>query len=98
LNVNVTENGLKHSYFCKNIAVMHTVRLKINDKVYDGFTWLLSKFSKDEVEVIQEDSEFIENQIYLAAELKDINEGKAVFYNLAEVEERLEKIIKKRFC
>jgi hypothetical protein len=74
---------------------MHTVRLKINDKVYDRFIWFLSKFSKDEVEVIQEDSEFIENQTYLAAELKEMDEGKAIFYNLAEVEERLEKVIKK---
>lgn len=74
---------------------MRTVRLKINDKIYDRLIWLLSKFTKDEVEVIPEDSEFVENQSYLTSELREIEEGKAVFHNLEEVEQRLGKVIRK---
>ena len=74
---------------------MHTIRLKISDKIYDKIIWLLSKFSKDEVEVITESHEFIENKKYLEQELKEIKEGKAEFLSFEEAEQRLEKVIKK---
>jgi len=74
---------------------MHTVRLKIDDKVYEKLIWLLGKFSKDEVEVIPEDLEFIENQLYLTEELKEITEGKAIFVDFDQVNERLENVINK---
>ena len=35
---------------------MHTVKLRVNDGVYDKLIWLLSKFNKDEVEIIPETS------------------------------------------
>ena len=74
---------------------MHTIRLKISDKIYDKIIWLLSKFNKDEVEVITESHEFTENKKYLEQELKEIKEGKAKFLSFEEAEERLEKVIKK---
>ena len=74
---------------------MHTVRLKVNDSVYEKLIWLLSKFSKDEVEIIPEDSDFAQNQQYLAGELNEILKGKANFIEMNETEQRLEKIIKK---
>lgn len=73
---------------------MHTIRLKINDKVYDKIIWLLSKFNKQEVEIINEDAEFFENQKYLERELSEMLSGDASFIEIDEAEERLEKIIK----
>ena len=73
---------------------MHTIRLKINDKVYDKIIWLLSKFNKQEVEIINEDAEFFENQKYLEKELSEMLSGDASFIEIDEAEERLEKIIK----
>lgn len=74
---------------------MHTVRLRVNDKVYNKLIGLLGKFSKDEVEVIPETNDFIMNQKYLYGELKEILNGKAKFLEMDEVEQRLENIVRK---
>jgi hypothetical protein len=74
---------------------MHTLRLKINDTVFDKLIWLLSKFRKDEVEIINEDAEFFENQKYLEKELGEILKEEANFIEIDEVEQRLENIIKR---
>ncbi len=71
---------------------MQTVRLRINDKIFDKFIWLLSKFSRDEVEIIPESEDFIRNQKYLAGELNEIVSGKANYMELNEAETRLENI------
>ena len=74
---------------------MHTVRLRVNDRVYDKLIGLLGNFSKDEVEVIPETNDFIMTQKYLSGELNEILSGKAKFMELDEVEQRLENIISK---
>jgi hypothetical protein len=74
---------------------MHTVKLRVNDGVYDKLILLLSKFSKDEVEIIPETSDFEKNQKYLDSELNEILNGKARFVGMDEAEQRLENIIKK---
>ncbi|MFW5974674.1 MAG: tRNA pseudouridine synthase A [Bacteroidota bacterium] len=74
---------------------MHTIRLKINEKVYDKFIWFLNRFTKDEVEIIPEDEEFDETREYLEQELKEIESGKATFYSQEEVEKRLDQVIRK---
>ncbi len=73
---------------------MHTVRLRVNDRVYDKLIGLLGKFSKDEVEVISETNDFIMNQKYLSGELNEILNGKAKFIEMDEVEQRLEKFLR----
>lgn len=74
---------------------MHSVKLKIDDKIYDNLLWLLSKFSKDELEIILEDSNVQDHKQYLDSELKDIIEGNPTFHSIEEVEDRLDKIIKR---
>lgn len=74
---------------------MHTLKLKINDQVYDKLIGLLSKFSKDEVEIIMDESNFNETKRYLDAELDEIKSGKAMFFTVNEAEQRLENLIKK---
>lgn len=72
---------------------MHTIQLKINDKVYDHFLWLLSKFNKEEVEIISEDSDFLATKDYLQKELDEIQNGNANFISQSELESRLDNII-----
>ena len=74
---------------------MHTVKLRVNDGVYDKLIWLLSKFNKDEVEIIPETSDFAKNQKYLASELSELLNGKAKFIEMDEAEQRLDNIINK---
>jgi hypothetical protein len=58
---------------------MHTVKLRVNDGVYDKLLLVLSKFNRDEVEIIPETSDFAKNQNYLTGELNEILNGKARF-------------------
>lgn len=74
---------------------MHTLKLKVNDKIYDKLLWLLSKFNKDEIEIIADTSDFMKNQKYLTHEYNEILDGKANFIELDEAEQRLENVIKK---
>jgi len=71
---------------------MHTIQLKISEKVYDKFIWLLSKFNKDEVEIVSESSDFNETKDYLQQELNEIESGKANFISQQEFEDRLNEI------
>jgi hypothetical protein len=73
---------------------MHTIRLKINDNAYDKLVLFLSKFGNDEVEIINEDVDFQQNQGYLEKELAEIRIGKANFIGIDEAEVRLNNIIK----
>jgi ethanolamine utilization microcompartment shell protein EutL len=74
---------------------MHTIKLKIDDSVYDELIRHLSKFSKSEIEIVMEEPDFTDIKRYLNAELDEINNGKAVFLSLEEAEQRLENRIKK---
>ena len=75
--------------------LMHTLKLKIDDKVYNQFLTLLSKFSKEEIEIVQDESQYSETKKYLDAELDEIKSGKAKFFTVNEAEQRLENLIKK---
>jgi hypothetical protein len=68
---------------------MQTIRLQVNESVYEKLMWLLSKFSKDELEIISEPAEFEKNRQYLVAEMEEILEGKAVFLDFEQAEKRL---------
>lgn len=74
---------------------MHTLKLKIDERIYDQFLVLLSKFSKDEIEIIMDESSFLETKKYLDDELNEMNNGNAKFLTVNEAEQRLEKVIKK---
>ena len=72
---------------------MPTIQLKISDKVYDKFLWLLSKFNKEEVEILNEDQDFISAKKYLQKKLDEINSKNANFISQTEFESRLDQII-----
>jgi len=74
---------------------MHTIKLKIEDRIYDKLILLLDKFAKDELEIIIEEPNFIETKKYLETELGDILSKKANFLTVNEAEEKLENLIRK---
>lgn len=74
---------------------MHTIKLKIDDRVYDKLIWLLSKFTKDELEITIEEPNFTETKKYLELELDDILSNKANFLTVKETEQKLENQIRK---
>jgi len=72
---------------------MKKIHLKISDNVYDKFLWLLGKFSKDEIQIIDEKDSFTLTKKYLENELLEIENGKASFVSESELEDRLNNII-----
>ncbi|MDI5894718.1 MULTISPECIES: tRNA pseudouridine synthase A [Flavobacterium] len=74
---------------------MQTIKLKINDSIYNELMWFLNRFSKDEVEIIKENEDFTETKNYLERELEDIKSGTATFFTVEEAEIRIEKTIRK---
>lgn len=70
---------------------MKTIQLKINDEVYDKFIRLLSKFSNEEIEIINEDFSTTKN--YLQNELTELKNGKVSFVSEEELAIRLNKIV-----
>ena len=56
---------------------------------------VLSKFSKDYVEIVVENSTFSNDQKYLEKDLNEILAGEAKFIGVEEAEEQLEKSINK---
>lgn len=72
---------------------MHTIQLKISDKVYDKFMWFLNKFSKDEIEIVESDANFYANKRHIENQLKEINEGRATYLTQEELEKRLDDIV-----
>jgi len=74
---------------------MHTLRLLVSDKIYDNILQMLSKFRKDELEIITENEEYLSVQRYLQDELNEMNEGKAGYQTLEDLENTLESAVKK---
>jgi len=74
---------------------MRTVRLKISDGVFEKFQTLISGFNKGEIEVLSESQEFLSTQKYLQNELNEVREGKAEYHSQAELDARLDKVIRK---
>jgi hypothetical protein len=72
---------------------MQTIQLKVNEKVYDKLMALLSRFRKEDVEIVSDD--FVSDRDYLHKELDEIKSGKAEFYSQDELEKRTEELIRK---
>ena len=72
---------------------MQTIRIRVSDQIYDRFLWLLRKFKKDEIEVIEENESFQNVQSDLKLKLEKIDSGKEQFLTLAEFESKLDQVI-----
>jgi len=74
---------------------MQTIRLRVSDNIYKNLMWLLNRFTKEEIQVISENDEFLSTQAYLKAELEKIENGTAEFISLDELADELEATIEK---
>jgi vacuolar-type H+-ATPase subunit E/Vma4 len=73
---------------------MQTIRLRVSEKIIGNLLSLLSRFNKEEIEIINEDDEFVSVQNYLKGELRKLEEGKATYITLEELDRALEEKIK----
>jgi uridine kinase len=74
---------------------MQTIRLRVNDRVYKSLIKLLSKFGKDEIQVIEEDDNYLSIQQYLKKELSTVEDGSAEYIDIEELENTLDATIRK---
>ncbi len=74
---------------------MRTIRLRVNDRIYKNLMWFLQRFSREEIQVIQENNEFLSIQQYLKNELLAVEEGSAEYISLIELDKDLESLIQK---
>jgi len=56
--------------------------------------WFLGRFSKDEIQIEEETDQFISTRQYLEKELKAIEEGKAEYISVEQLNDDLETILK----
>ena len=74
---------------------MHTIRIRVHDKVYKNLIKLLGGFSKDEIQIIDEDETYISIKQYLEKELLSIEDGSAEYIDITELQNQLEETIRK---
>jgi len=74
---------------------MQTIRLRVNDKVYKNLIRLLSKFSREEIQVIEENDSFLSIQQYLEKELASVEDGSAKYLSIDELDNSLDATIDK---
>ena len=74
---------------------MQTIRLRVNEKIYKNLMWFLSRFNKEEIQVIQEDDEFLSVKHYLEKELKNIENGNVESIGIEQLDKDLEATIRK---
>jgi hypothetical protein len=74
---------------------MQTIRLRVNDRIYKTLIRLLSKFNKDDIQVIEEDDNYLSIQQYLKKELSTVEDGSAEYIDIDELENTLDATIRK---
>lgn len=73
---------------------MQTIRLRINDRIYKNILWLLGKFDKEELQIIEEDEQFISTKAYLNKELERLDLEEETLLDIDDVDDELESTIK----
>lgn len=65
---------------------MPTVKIKISPKIFNQVLAYLKHFKKEELEFVIDDDFYAENKAYLTEELKEVQEGKASYLTMEELE------------
>ncbi len=73
---------------------MHTLKLRVSDRMYDKLMHVIVQLDKSEVEILDEDATFESTQRHLQSELNEITEGKAIFHSVEEVDQILDAMLK----
>lgn len=72
---------------------MKIIQLKISDTVYDKFILLLSKFSKEEIEIINKNEDVNATKNYLQDERSEIEIGSTSLVSEEILENQLNEIV-----
>ncbi len=72
---------------------MYSLRLKVNNSIYLEVLELLSKFKKEDIEVVEENNQYLSIKEYLENELKQIQSNKAQYVSVDELNSYLEERI-----
>lgn len=73
---------------------MTTLHLHVKDSMLDKVLWLLGQFDRSEVEIIEEDAEFLAQKKLLHEQMELHRKGELKTYTTEEVEAYLEEVIK----
>jgi hypothetical protein len=84
-----------HIRIFEKSQAMQTIRLRVNDRVYKTLIRLLSKFNKDDIQVIEENDNYLSIQQYLKKELSTVEDGSAEYIDIEELENTLDATIRK---
>lgn len=52
---------------------MQTIRLRVNEKIYNNLMLLLSRFKREEIQIIEENENYLTVKEYLEKELEKID-------------------------
>lgn len=74
---------------------MQTIRLRVSEKIYKNLMWFLQKFTKDELQIIEEGKDYLSIQDYLKRELEQLDKGNTEFIHIEQLDKDLEDIIRK---
>ena len=67
----------------------------MNDRVYKNLMRLLSKFGRDDIQVIEEDENYLSIQQYLKKELSKVEDGSAEYIDIDDLEDTLDATMRK---
>jgi len=74
---------------------MQIIRLKVDEKIFQNLMWFLHRFSPEELQIIEEDNSFISIQNELKEKLNVVENNKAEFIDLEQLDDDLETTIRK---
>ena len=71
---------------------MQTLTIQIDDSIYNHVFWFLNQLPESKI-IIKQDTTFnsldVQHKLFLENELKQIDNGEAIFLSLSEVKEHL---------
>ena len=74
---------------------MATLKLKVSDKILDKVMRLLGQFKAEDLQIIEEEDQFITDQKYAHEQLKKLESGKSKTFSIDEVDNLLDSTIRK---
>jgi len=74
---------------------MQTIRIRVNDKIYKRLLKVLSRYNYEDIQIIEENDNFISTQQYLIKELEKLKKGDSGFIDINQLEDDLESVIRK---
>lgn len=72
----------------KEIITMHSVKLKINDKIYEDLLCLFRKFSKDELEIVIEDPTLQETNLLSSSQNTNATSSQQYLASLQQLRDK----------